>query len=129
MVREYSGFCSRFWNAVSERLEDGELNLENLPEGSPLEICYYLGKLLEKGGPLSTTTKAQMDTMIKVPMMGISMAVQRLVDYERDKASAAERRVSELEERLKSFEKGLECVESAKAVTRGMLAGTEHKEE
>ncbi len=41
-----------FWAVVQDRLEDGELDLDDLPEGCPLELCNYLGALRDEGGML-----------------------------------------------------------------------------
>lgn len=42
MVEEYEAYTKRFWAAVHEHMEGGALNLDDLEEGSPLELCYYL---------------------------------------------------------------------------------------
>jgi hypothetical protein len=42
MVEEYEAFTKGFWAAVHEHMEGGALSLDDLEEGSPLELCYYL---------------------------------------------------------------------------------------
>ena len=45
---------------------------DNIGQGSPLEMCYYLGKLQEENYLLSKPPKrkGEVDVMIKVPMLG-----------------------------------------------------------
>lgn len=45
---------------------------DNIGQGSPLEMCYYLGKLQEDNYLLSKPPKrkGEVDVMIKVPMLG-----------------------------------------------------------
>jgi hypothetical protein len=42
MVEEFEGYTRSFWSAVHEHTERGALNLDDLPERSPLEMCYLL---------------------------------------------------------------------------------------
>ncbi|KAL3145829.1 hypothetical protein ABBQ38_015202 [Trebouxia sp. C0009 RCD-2024] len=85
MVEEYDTFCKQFRKAVHENQDQGNLDLDNIGQGSPLEMCYYLGKLQEENYLLSKPPKrkGEVDVMIKVPMLGVSMVVQRLVNAER----------------------------------------------
>ena len=48
------------------------LRADDLPKGSPLEMCYYLAALQEEGQLLSKVVKKRGidDAMIKVPAMG-----------------------------------------------------------
>ena len=45
---------------------------EGLAKDSPLEVCYYLGKLREDGHPLAKVQPKQtgQDRMMKVPLLG-----------------------------------------------------------
>lgn len=45
---------------------------DEIGQGSPLEMCYYLGKLQEDNYLLSKAPKkkGEVDVMIKVPMLG-----------------------------------------------------------
>lgn len=45
---------------------------DNIGQGSPLEMCYYLGKLQEENYLLSKPPKrkGEVDVMIRVPMLG-----------------------------------------------------------
>ena len=57
--------CSRLCRALL-CIADG------IGQGSPLEMCYYLGKLQEENYLLSKAPKkkGEVDIMIKVPMLG-----------------------------------------------------------
>ena len=48
------------------------VNADDIGQGSPLEMCYYLGKLQEDNYLLSKAPrkKGEVDVMIKVPMLG-----------------------------------------------------------
>ncbi|KAL0036922.1 hypothetical protein WJX77_005063 [Trebouxia sp. C0004] len=109
MVEEYDTFCKDFRRCVHENQDQGNLDLDNIGQESALEMCYYLGKLQEEHYLLSKPPKrkGEVDIMIKVPMLGVSMVTQRLVNVERklrleaealaaDRAQEAERLKGEL---------------------------------
>jgi hypothetical protein len=123
LADDYSRWVARFRAAAAAAMgPGGAIDLEALPEGSPLEACFLLGKLREAGGMLSAQAVARggmmaavggaaaggaaeaggngcgvPDALIKVPALGLSMVVQRLLDLERAKTRAALARVAELE--------------------------------
>lgn len=60
---------------VSQRATS--LPADDLPKGSPLEMCYYLAALQEEGQLLSKVVKKRGldDAMIKVPAMGCAFVL------------------------------------------------------
>lgn len=53
-LEDFEAFEARFWAGFKSRLRTGRsgdvgLDLEELEDGSPLEMCYLLGKLQEPG--------------------------------------------------------------------------------
>ncbi|KAK9865702.1 hypothetical protein WJX84_009983 [Apatococcus fuscideae] len=89
--------------AVFNCTEDGEMDLDDLPEDSPLQACAFLGKLRETDYPLSKLVKRkheQSDTMMRVPMLGLSFAVQRMIQ-----AQAVEKDgiIADLQEKLEQL--------------------------
>lgn len=111
-VHDFEAFRASFWREVREHSDGYDLNLEDLPEGSPLEACYLLGKLAEPGGPLcaqaasraASRGSSEPDFKLTVPGLGLSMYVQRLIDLERraaaEQVAALRGRVAELEAKL-----------------------------
>jgi hypothetical protein len=125
LADDYARWDARFRAAVAAAIgPDGAMDLEGLEEGSPLTACYVLGKLREPGQMLSAQAIARggalapvggagggaaaggaaaggapavPDVLIRVPALGLSMVVQRLLDLERAKTRAALARVAELE--------------------------------
>ncbi|WIA37358.1 hypothetical protein OEZ86_014287 [Tetradesmus obliquus] len=98
MVEEYDQFVHRFWVAVRARTSRNELDLEGLEEGSPLEMCYLLGKLQEPGQILDANDKEckgkdKKDFIIRCPGLKLSMVVQRLLDQERAQLQQLARKV------------------------------------
>eukprot|EP00775_Hariotina_reticulata_P013399 gene13399-13527_t len=98
LLAEYETSCKRFWTAVRQHTVKGSLDLGDLEQGSPLELCYLLGKLREPGMLLDANDRAaakaakargEEDIVIRVPALKLSMIVQRLVDLERAKTAAA----------------------------------------
>lgn len=63
------------------------LHTEDLHSGSLLETCSFLGSMREPGYPLSRAVPNK-DVMIRVPMMGLSRMVQRMVALERVRGSS-----------------------------------------
>ncbi|KAK9797091.1 hypothetical protein WJX73_009134 [Symbiochloris irregularis] len=112
LVEDYESFVKSFSVAVMQHKEGNALNLDVLPAGSPLEVCYYLGKLMENNFPLSKVSDKVDDRMIKLPMLQLSMTVQRLLESERKLAKQATDRVKELESQTKALETKVEDLEA-----------------
>lgn len=85
-------------------MDRGELDLEDLAEGSLLEACNFLGILQNEGYPLNRKRASgkgsKGETLIGVPCLGLSLITQRLLHVERARRAALERQVAELEVRL-----------------------------
>uniref|UniRef100_A0A383VNM5 HMG box domain-containing protein n=1 Tax=Tetradesmus obliquus TaxID=3088 RepID=A0A383VNM5_TETOB len=115
MVEEYDQFVHRFWAAVRARTSRNELDLEGLEEGSPLEMCYLLGKLQEPGQILDANDKEckgkdKKDFIIRCPGLKLSMVVQRLLDQERAQLQQLARKVQ-----------GCSSLEEAHAAAAGLV--------
>lgn len=115
MVEEYEVYCRKFWSSVHEHTIGGSLDLDDLEEGSPLEMCYYLGKLQEEHHLLSKRSiagnkRTHPDIVIRVPALALSLTVQRLLDLERRRAEEALKKVQALEEQLRTAGAGLDVI-------------------
>ncbi|EFJ52287.1 hypothetical protein VOLCADRAFT_115930 [Volvox carteri f. nagariensis] len=106
MVDEFEAFERSFWASIQDRSDGGDLDLDDLGENSPLELCYYLGKLRENRMALhpASITRRDKDTMIRVPALRLSMAVQRVLMLERQRADNLAARLAEAETRLAQYE-------------------------
>lgn len=107
MLEEYDSYVNEYRKQVASCTLDNELDLgayrvlalrdthtlcapaEDLTPGSLLETCSFLGSMREPGYPLSRAVPGK-DVMIRVPMMGISRLVQRMVELERGGVTAGE---------------------------------------
>ncbi|KAK9824651.1 hypothetical protein WJX72_012067 [[Myrmecia] bisecta] len=104
MVDEYEAYQASFRQAIHSNTESGELILDDIAAPSPLELCFLLGQLQQPTyqlSPANDSIKRKQDRLIKVPMQGISMVVQRLVMAERKAAQSLLQEKSEELERLK----------------------------
>ncbi|GAB4824089.1 hypothetical protein N2152v2_011135 [Parachlorella kessleri] len=81
MLEEWEAFEKGFKRAVHDNSEGGELVLESVADGSPLEACFFLGQLRQPNYDLSKAAKG--DMMMKVPLLATCRTVQRLLDIER----------------------------------------------
>jgi hypothetical protein len=63
---------------------------EDLEQNSALEMCSFLGSMMLPDYPLAKPMKDLNDRWIRVPMLGVSMLVQRLVSQERQLRVVAE---------------------------------------
>ncbi|GIL45518.1 hypothetical protein Vafri_2736 [Volvox africanus] len=106
MLDEFEAFERSFWASVQDRSDGGDLDLDDLGENSPLELCYYLGKLREDRMALHSASIARRDkdTMIRVPALRLSMAVQRVLMLERQRVDELAARLSEAEAKLAQYE-------------------------
>ncbi|GLI64151.1 hypothetical protein VaNZ11_007336 [Volvox africanus] len=114
MVDEFEAFERSFWASVQDRSDGGDLDLDDLGENSPLELCYYLGKLREDRMALHSASigRRDKDTMIRVPALRLSMAVQRVLMLERQRVYDLVARLSEAEAKLAQYE-GVEVADEA----------------
>ncbi|GIL94189.1 hypothetical protein Vretimale_463, partial [Volvox reticuliferus] len=114
MVDEFEAFERSFWASVQDRSDGGDLDLDDLGENSPLELCYYLGKLREDRMALhpASIARRDKDTMIRVPALRLSMAVQRVLMLERQRVDDLAARLSEAEAKLAQYE-GVEVADEA----------------
>ncbi|GAX72785.1 hypothetical protein CEUSTIGMA_g241.t1 [Chlamydomonas eustigma] len=72
MLEEYEEYEKRFKAELHDRIaRDGALDLDDLPPGSALEMCFVLGKLREPDQLLSKVDNKMgiTDTVIRVPAM------------------------------------------------------------
>ncbi|GLC63206.1 hypothetical protein PLESTF_000011700 [Pleodorina starrii] len=108
MVDEFEAFQRSFQASVQDRSDGGDLDLDDLGAHSPLELCYYLGKLREDNMPLNLKSlgRRNKDISIRVPVLGLSMAVQRVMALERQRADDLAARLAEAEARLAQYEGG-----------------------
>ncbi|KAK9852558.1 hypothetical protein WJX84_011682 [Apatococcus fuscideae] len=100
MLEEWEAFQKSCKMAVFNGTEDGELDLDDLSENSPLKACAFLGKLREVHYPLNKITKRkheQPDAMMRVPTLGLSFAVQRMLHSQTVEKDAV---ISDLKEKL-----------------------------
>ncbi|PSC76676.1 High mobility group [Micractinium conductrix] len=95
MLEEYEAFQRAFKREVHDNTEAGDLVLSDLPEGSLLESCAYLGRLQNPGYELHRAAKG--DIVLKVPLLGLCSVVQRMLGAERARADALEQRLLALE--------------------------------
>ncbi|KAK9917825.1 hypothetical protein WJX75_008635 [Coccomyxa subellipsoidea] len=104
MMDEWDAFNRSFRCAVHAHSDSGELNLDDLNQESPLEMCHWLGIMREPDFPLSKAVKNK-DVMIKVPMLEVSKAVQRVAAVERKAAQEARAAAeAEKQQRMKAEE-------------------------
>lgn len=101
MLENYERFTNGYRKQVASCTLDNELDLgmpgalahyrhlyahhvstEDLPSDSLLEACSFLGSMREPGYPLSRAVAGK-DVMIRLPMMGLSRLVQRMMELER----------------------------------------------
>ncbi|KAK9821822.1 hypothetical protein WJX74_001566 [Apatococcus lobatus] len=113
MLEEWEAYQRACRMAVFNCTEDGEMDLDDLPEDSPLQACAFLGKLRETDYPLSKLVKRkheQSDTMMRVPMLGLSFAVQRMIQ-----AQAVEKDgiIADLQEKLEQLKGEIGILEMA----------------
>lgn len=124
LLEEYESYRRSFWASVHDRMQGGELDLDDLEPGSKLEACSLLGKLREGGQLLSAAAlsakggaaRGEQDVMMKVPAMATSLVVQRLLDCERQRAAAAEALAAE---RLAVIEEQQALIEELQAAGGG----------
>lgn len=102
-LEEFEAWESQFRSSVEGNTVSGSLELDDLVQHSPLESCYYLGKMLEANYPLSKAKKGW-DTSSRFPVLALSMLSQRLLNLEKAKAQKAEARVQELTKRIAQLE-------------------------
>ncbi|BDA50575.1 probable high mobility group protein B2 at N-terminal half [Coccomyxa sp. Obi] len=124
MMDEWDAFNRSFRCAVHAHSDSGELDMDDLNQDSPLEMCYWLGILREENFPLSKAVKNQ-DVMIKVPMMEISKVVQRVATVERKAAQKAQAAAEAETEKREKAEKALAAQEQEVLQLKGLLK--EHK--
>ena len=79
------------------------MELDDLDPVSPLESCYYLGKMLEANYPLSKAQKG-VDPSRKIPVMALSKISQRLLNLATDRATKAEAEVQLLRQQVSALE-------------------------
>ncbi|MEW5319915.1 MAG: hypothetical protein WDW38_011029 [Sanguina aurantia] len=109
-LEEFESGQRMFANAVKEHTEGGELDLQTLPDFSPLEMCRVLGALREDNNILdraSSKKHNKKDVFISVPLLSLSEVVQRFVNIERaenkglaDRLAAAEADIALLRAQL-----------------------------
>ncbi|KAL4448032.1 hypothetical protein ABPG75_005251 [Micractinium tetrahymenae] len=85
---EYEAFLRAFRGEVHSRTDAGDLVLEDLPEGSLLDACFFLGKLREPAYELHKPRKD--DGWMKVPITATSRVVHRMLMAERQRSSRRE---------------------------------------
>ena len=73
---------------------------EDLAPGSLLDACSFLGFMREEPFPLHRAAKGR-DTTMKVPVLGLSLLVQRMLAAEAAKRAAAEAQVAGLRAKVK----------------------------
>jgi hypothetical protein len=79
MITEHEASTKHFWQAVADCKDtSNELDLEQVGQGHPLELCALLGMLRYDGFDLDKPKKG--DFMMKVPLLATCKVVQRLVD-------------------------------------------------
>jgi len=84
---EYEIAAAQFKAALAERSVDGSIDLDDLPEDSPLSAMTTIEMLRAQGGPLHEQALGRskhnflgvQDVLIKVPAIALSFIVQRLV--------------------------------------------------
>lgn len=87
MEHDYEIAAAQFKAALAERSTDSSIDLDDLPEDSPLGSMVILEMLRSKGGPLHEQALGRgkrnvlgcQDTLIKVPAVALSFIVQRLI--------------------------------------------------
>lgn len=102
-LEDFERWEKEFMRSVSDCTVKEALELDCLPHHSPLESCYYLGKMLEANYPLSKPQKGK-DTVSKFPVLALSMISQRLLNLEKVRAQIAETNVELLRQRIKDLE-------------------------
>lgn len=79
LITEHEASTKHFWQAVADCKDtSSELDLEQVGQGHPLELCALLGMLRYDGFDLDKPKKG--DFMMKVPLLATCRVVQRLVD-------------------------------------------------
>ncbi|KAL6777433.1 hypothetical protein ACKKBF_B21480 [Auxenochlorella protothecoides x Auxenochlorella symbiontica] len=81
MVEDFEAFGKRFRMDVHGAQDDNELDLEDLPPGSTLEMCALLGKLREPGYELAS--RGRSDIWMKLPLLATCRLLQLVLDAER----------------------------------------------
>lgn len=73
---------------------DGGLELEDLPPGSLLEACMFLGAMRAPGYPMHGVPRK--DVKLTVPLLATCTTVQRMLGAERQRTAAERRRADAL---------------------------------
>ncbi|KAK9837344.1 hypothetical protein WJX81_007743 [Elliptochloris bilobata] len=107
LVDEYERYTAKFHAAVHDHTEDGELDLEDLAPGSLLDACSFLGYMREEPFLLNRAVKGR-DTTMRVPTLGLSLLVQRMVGAEAAKRAEADAEARGLRTKVKELEMKLE---------------------
>ena len=102
-LEEFEAWEADFKRSVSVNTVDGALELDDLPKKSPLESCYYLGKMLETNYPLSKAQKG-LDPNRKFPIMALSKISQRLMNLAEERALKTEAEVERLRQYIDDLE-------------------------
>ncbi|KAL6776524.1 hypothetical protein ACKKBG_A21480 [Auxenochlorella protothecoides x Auxenochlorella symbiontica] len=89
MVEDFEAFGKRFRMDVHGAQDDNELDLEDLPPGSTLEMCALLGKLREPGYELAS--RGRSDIWMKLPLLATCRLLQLVLDAERRLAARSQR--------------------------------------
>lgn len=124
-VEDFDAFTQKFWAALKSRIRKGSVDLDELEEGSVLEMCYVLGKLQEKGmelDPSARRPKGDLDILRRLPVMRLSMIVQRLLDLERQNSRRLQKVASGLLQAIRDKgEEGLKANDAAVVAAAAQL--------
>ena len=102
-LEDFEAWEADFKRSVLENTVEGALELDALGKSSPLESCYYLGKMLDTNYPLSKAQKG-VDPSRKFPVMALSKISQRLLNLATDRATSAEAEVKLLRQQVSKFQ-------------------------
>ena len=79
LIDAYDVSCLEFERQYAERTKDAIANLENLPAGSKLQPMALIKAMIAPGGELSSS-RIPNDADVKIPILALSRAMQRLVE-------------------------------------------------
>ena len=109
LVSDYEDYLAAFSQELRSQTLHGEIDLDHLRPGSKLECCSFAGTMREDGFPLAELARGgraakyrlfENDINGKVPLLGMSFILQRMVDVERAKIVELKERIRELDDEL-----------------------------